>query len=47
MIYKNESHIAGDFDGDGLADPTVYGLTSGYWFIMASSYGYITIVPVW
>lgn len=36
-----------DYDGDGLADPTVYGLTSGYWFIMASSYGYITIVPIW
>jgi hypothetical protein len=34
-----------DYDGDRKADPTVYG--SGYWFIMASSYGYITIVPVW
>jgi|GEM_PF-2479404 len=36
-----------DYDGDRLADPTVYGLTNGYWFIMASRYGYITIVPVW
>ncbi len=34
------SGVSADYDGDGLADPALYGEASGAWRILPSAYGY-------
>jgi len=36
-----------DYDGDGLADPTVYNSTTGQWTLMLSAYGYSHYTTTW
>ncbi|MDO9542338.1 MAG: hypothetical protein Q7J98_08450 [Kiritimatiellia bacterium] len=36
-----------DYDGDGLADPAVYGVTAAQWTLMLSSYGYVAVTTTW